>query len=203
MATAGCSSKSGGGGGDDDGSTYDSVVIEPADASVNIMLGGMATQAYQVFGLKGSDKTEITAKCQLSIDPDFGAFSGATVTVASRGGKAPVDALCGNAQATTVYLDVHMSGAIVDPTAPANSGDLFGGATAGTDDARKPKIEYPVDKAVSPRNIPAIEIQYTAAGNDLFHIALTSSHGTIDVYTTTPQQKLDPAAWASVANTAS
>lgn len=200
-AATACSSHSGGGGGDDDPSNYSSVVIEPATATVTLMLGGMASQAYQVFGLKGSDKTDITANCQLTLDSDAGSFTGATATV-TRGGHIPVDAVCGSVQATTAYLDANLTGTIVDPSAPPNSGDLFGGATAGTDPTRIPAIEYPIDQAVSPRNIPAIEVQWTAGGNDLFHVSLVSSHGTIDAYTANVQQALDPQSWAAVANTA-
>ena len=46
-----------------------------------------------------------------------------------------------------------------------------------------PAIEYPLDKAVAPLNIPSIDSQWTTAQNDLFHLTWTSKHIAIDLYT--------------------
>jgi hypothetical protein len=202
FVVAGCGGHHGGGGGADGGLAYGSIDVEPAQATVALTLGGTASQTYQVFGVNGSKKTDITASCQLAIDPTFGTFQGATATVAGRGGKPAVTASC-NGQTGAAELVVTLSGSLVVGTnTPAGAPGLFGGATAGTDPARAPVLEYPLDNAVSPLNLPPIEIQWQAAGNDLFHIALASTYASVDVYTSDVQATLSETDWAAVAGTA-
>ncbi|MDX2086380.1 MAG: hypothetical protein SFX73_00965 [Kofleriaceae bacterium] len=181
---------------------YESIEIEPARASVTLPLGGSATQAYTVYGVaEGYAKKDITASCTLSIDAQFGSFADATVTVQGRGGKTPIlatcDALSGEAQ-----IIVNLTGSVTIGGAPANAADLFNGATASTDAARMPLIEYPIDRAVSPRNIPPVETQWTAAGNDLFHLRLASGFLAIDVYSATPEALLPADEWKAITETA-
>lgn len=194
-----CANHHGGGG----GGTYDTIDVEPASATLTVPLGGSTTQAYQVFGVTGATKTDITASCALAVaDTDFGAFAQATLTVAPHGGKTSIVATCGP-QTGAGELVVNLTGTVVVGTGtPGNAPDLFGNATTGADPTRAPAIEYPIDRAVSPRNIPPIEIQWTAAGNDLFHITLASSFLTVDVYTTAVQATLAAADWDAVAGTA-
>jgi hypothetical protein len=184
----------------DGSTTYDSIDVEPAQASLTIMLGSTAQQSYQVFGVMGGVKTDITSACGLSIDPLFGEFLGAIATVNPHGGKALISAHCGT-QDGTAELAVDIRGTIIVGSLPGAPG-VFAGATLGSDPARAPSIQYPIDQAVSPRNIPPIEIQWAAAGNDLFHVALTSSYAAIDVYTTDVQATLADADWDAVAGTA-
>jgi len=119
------------------------------------------------------------------------------VTVGPRGGKTTVTAGCGTVGATA-QLAVNLMGQVVTPGTPANAADLFDNATPGADPGRTPAIEYPIDKAVSPRNIPPIEVQYTAGGNDLFHVTMTSTFLTIDIYTTSVEAMLSVADWDAI-----
>nr|MBA3820841.1 hypothetical protein [Deltaproteobacteria bacterium] len=184
-------------GGDDTGE-HDSISVEPAVAMLTVPLGGTGTQTYQVFGIDGSAKTDITSQCTLSIDASFGTASAATVTVLPRGGKTAVIATCG-AQTGQGQLAINLIGrVVVGPNTPPNAPDLFDTATAATDPARSPVTEYPVDKAVSPRNIPSIELQWTPAGNDLFHVALTSTFAAIDVYTSDLEAMLTAPDWSAL-----
>jgi hypothetical protein len=187
---------------DDPPSMYEGIEIEPALATLTLPLGGSVTQAYTVYGVaNGYAKHDITASCTLTIDATFGRFADATVTVQSRGGKTPIvascDGLTGQAQ-----LVVNLSGAVVVPGAPDNAPDLFGAATDATNPARTPAIQYPIDRAVSPRNIPPIETQWTAAGNDLFHLTIASELVSVDVYAPTPAATLDAGPWRTIAETA-
>jgi len=91
---------------------------------------------------------------------------------------------------------------VIGPGAPPNAPDLFGAATLGTDPARAATIQYPLDRAVSPRNIPSIEVQWTAAGNDLFHVAMHSQYAAVDVYTTAVEATLTAVDWESLVGTA-
>ena len=60
--------------------------------------------------------------------------------------------------------NINLVGSVVVPPAPADAPDQFGAATVGTDAARTPAIEYPLEHAVSPRNMPPIEAQWTEEG---------------------------------------
>ncbi|HEY4240851.1 MAG TPA: hypothetical protein VGM88_13605 [Kofleriaceae bacterium] len=200
LATA-CAHHHGDDGGGDDGATYDHLELTPAQSSLTVQLDATATQTYQVFGVTGDTRTDITANCALAIDQGFGAFAGATVTVGPHGGKANVTAACG-AQTAAATLQVNVAGVVVFGTAPPNSPDLFTNATLTSDPNLNPVIQYPLDQAVSPRNIPPIETQWAAPGADLFHVALVSDFCAVDVYTTDLQATLSAADWEAVAGTA-
>ena len=193
LVLIGCGSSSGG----DDG-TYASIDVEPAFATVTVPLGGTTTQAYQVFGVtKSGTKKEITSDCALTMDANFGSFAAAVATVGAHGGKTAIAAACGM-QTGSAVLAININGNIVTPGAPNNSPGLFGSATAGTDAARTPAIEYPLDKAVSPRNMPPVETQWTAGGNDLFHVHLVSSYVDVDVYTINREAMLSETDWQAI-----
>lgn len=180
---------------------YDALAVEPAAATVRVALGGTGTQGYQVFGLRGGERTELTDGCTLTIDAAAGSFSGPLVTVGPRGGKFAVQATCG-ALTGAASLVVELTGTVVTPGTPADAPALFGAATAATDPARTPRLEYPLDRAVAPRNLPPVEAQWPAAGNDLFHLTLRAAFATIDVYTTGVEAALDAAAWEQLTATA-
>jgi hypothetical protein len=182
------------GGGDDD---FEAIEVEPAFVTLTVPLGGTATQDYKVYGVDGSRKTDITSKCTLDMDPNFGSFAAALATVVAHGGKTTITATC-DTQTGTAQLGVNLVGDVVVPPAPSDAPGKFGAATVGTDPARVPVIEYPLEHAVSPRNMPPIEAQWTAAGNDLFHIALTSTFVAVNIYTTSPEAQLSEADWEDV-----
>lgn len=186
-----------GSGSGDDAGDYASIEVEPATATLSVPLGSTATQDYKVYGVNGSARTEITAQCQLGIDPDFGSFAAATATVLPRGGKTTITATCADLTGTAL-LAVNLTGDVVVPPAPGDAADTFGNATVGSDTTRTPLIEYPLDKAVSPRNMPPIEAQWQAAGNDLFHVTLVSTFVTIHIYTTSVEALLSDQDWENV-----
>jgi hypothetical protein len=191
----------GGSGGDDDGLDFGRIEVEPPFAEHTVELGKTASQGYTVFGVNGSKKIDITSRCALAVDARFGSFNGATLTILAHGGKTTVDATCG-ALTGQGALKVDLEGSVViGPNTPPNAADLFDSATTATNAARMPVIEYPIDKAVSPRNIPSVEFQWTAAGNDLFHVALRSSFAKIDVYTTAVEALLQASDWESIVGT--
>ena len=185
----------------DAGVTYSSIRVAPDQLAVNVALGATLAQDYAVFGTDDAGEHDITADCILTIDERFGGFSAATLTIAPHGGETQVLATCGS-QTATATLDVNLVGTVIGPGAPANSDQLFGSATVGTDPNRTPIIEYPIDQAVAPLNLPPIEVQWKTAGNDLFHVSLTSTHAALDVYTTDPQSTFADADWSAIAGTA-
>lgn len=203
LVVSACGKHHGGGDdGTDGGIQFDSIRIEPATATVTVPLGTTATQTYQVIGEAMGQDADITAQCAISVDSAFGTSNAAVVTVGAHGGVAAVTAGCGLLTGTA-QLTVNLTGTVVvGANTPANAAAIFAGATATVDPSRTPGVQYPIDQAVAPLNIPAIEVQWTTAGNDLFHVSLTSSHQAIDVYTSDPQAALPDASWAAVAGTA-
>lgn len=191
-------------GDDDDGpDPGDPIEMDPPMARVTVPLGSTVNQDYRVFSVDSrGDRTDITSGCSLAIDAAFGTVSSSTVTVHARGGETLVRASCDTRTASS-QLIVNLTGQIViGPNTPGNAPDLFAGATAGSDTARQPNIEYPFDGAVSPVNMPGLEVQWTPAGNDLFHVTLTSAYAAIDVYTAGLEAPLGEPDWASIAYTA-
>ena len=188
-------------GGDPDGGAYTSIRVSPPTLTVSIPLGGSHTEQYAVYGTDASGEHEITSSCALTVDAAFGSFSGATLTAAPHGGQTQVIAACGSSTGTAM-LQIELTGSTIQPGAPADSDQLFGTATLGTDGARTPAIEYPIDQAVAPLNLPPIEVQWTAAANDLFHVHLASTYAAIDVYTTDLQTTFADIDWTAIAGTA-
>ncbi len=192
----------GGNSGGDDAADFDHLEVEPAFATLTVALGTTGTQAYVVYGVNGTKKTDITSRCALAIDPEFGEFAGATAKVYAHGGKTTIAATC-TTLTGQASLAVNLTGQVVVGTnTPPNAPDVFGNATLGSDATRSPRIEYPIDKAVSPRNIPSIEFQWTAAGNDLFHVALRSTFASVDVYTSDLEALMKAADWDSLIGSA-
>jgi hypothetical protein len=187
--------------GGDAGVTYSSIRVAPDQLALNVPLGGTLTQDYAVFGTDDSGEHDITTSCALGVDSAFGTFNAATLTVGPHGGTTQVLATCG-AQTGTASLTVNLVGTVIGPGAPANADQIFGSATAGTDATRTPIIEYPIDQAVAPLNLPPIEVQWKTASNDLFHIALKSTYASLDVYTTDPQTTFSVVDWNAIAGTA-
>jgi hypothetical protein len=196
LFTFGCGNR------DDGGGEIASIEIEPAFATITMRLGANATQDYKVYGITQNDtRRDITASCTLAIDTSFGSVTGATVSVSGRGGKTDVLAACDALSATGILI-INLEDSVIAPGAPANAAELFENSTATTDAARTPGIEYPFHKAVSPRNIPSVEVQYTAAGNDLFHVTMSSQFASIHIYTPNREAMLSESEWSVLANTA-
>ncbi len=191
------------GGGDGDGgtATYSSVRVVPDPVTLVVPLGGSATQDYKVLGTDASGEHDITGQCALGVDGAYGTFANATLTAVPHGGTTQVVATCGNTTGSAV-LQINLTGTLVVGGAPGNSDQLFGNATLGSNPAATPAIEYPIDQAVAPLNIPSIEIQWTQAANDLFHVHLASTYASLDVYTTDPQHTFSTTDWLAISNTA-
>ncbi|MGZ6094457.1 MAG: TolB family protein, partial [Polyangiales bacterium] len=140
-----------------------------------------------------------TSSCGLTAsDPTFGAFAAGTLTLTRRGGDVDVIASCDGAMATA-KLHARLVGKVV-----ASPGDdtPFATATPATDAARTPTIEYPIDGAVAPVNVPPVEVQWTVAGNDLFRVSMQSDTVSIDWYGKGAEATLSEADFHDVARSA-
>ena len=76
----------------------------------------------------------------------------------------------------------------VEPDAPANAGELFGGGTLapnGTNAAKEPAIVYPSHETMFPVNVSHIHHEWVAGGtNDLFRLKFEGAKTTVTIYTT-------------------
>ncbi len=182
------------------GPTWDSVDVEPKGAVLTVPLTGGATQAYKAIGTKNGQTADITAECSWSTDVAFGAFNGATFTSTARGGVTKVSASCSGASGDA-DLTLNLAGAIVGGGAPANAADIFKAAQLGTDAAKTPKLEYPLEGSILPLNLPAIDSQWTTAQNDLFHLSFVAPNLALDLYTKQADASFDDKVWQAVAAT--
>lgn len=190
----------GGGTGGGDSSTLSNVTIEPASVTTTVELGKTAQQAYKAFAQVAGQLTDVTTQCTWDVPAEFGAFSGAQLTLKAHGGVTQVTATCGGATAQSP-LTVKLIGQISDATAPANAASLFAGAQASTDATQSPLIEYPLDGAVAPRNIPSVEAQWAAPVGDVYHVRLSNQHLELSFFTGNREAKLTELEWQSVTST--
>ncbi len=185
-----------------DANPYSKIVVKPENQTLQVGLGGSASQAYQVVGIVNGVEADITTDCLLGVDTNFGRLEGSKVTVGARGGQTEVTALCGGQAASPAVLTIKLAGTIIEPGAPNNAPALFGAAAVTVDPMREPVVEYPLHGAVAPINFASVEVQWAARGNDLFHVVMTSTFVTVDVYTTSVEAALSAANWDVVAGTA-
>ena len=180
------------------GPKYSAVRLEPVKADLDVTLAGGVKQPYKAFGTLAGTEREITDECSWSVDSTFGGFDKSTFVSLPRGGTTKVAVTCSGGAAEG-DLALHLKDSLVVGGAPANAGALFGAATLGTDVAKTPKIEYPLEGAVLPLNIPSIDSQWSTGGGDLFHLTLTSKSIALDVYTKLADAIIDPLPWGAVA----
>ncbi len=182
--------------------------VEPADVTVTIVDGQAVAQAYTatLIGIDGSMR-DVTAETAFSIAPNYGAFTGSTVSVSGQGaGPTPVSAAyegVGGEATLTVYVRSR----VVDPGAPANAVDLFGNATE--DPTRAPSVVYPSDTILVPPNLGEFDVHWrnNQAPNNLFEVGMANEYVDIRLYTAgTPASGgfwtvYSPSTWYPIAST--
>ena len=183
---------------------YANVTVEPPDVTLTVPIAGSVKQDYKAFAdFGGQTHVEVTAQCAFSVaDASLGSMQAATFSSAPRGGDTSITATCSGTKGTTA-LHLILKGWILANGTPQNAPTLFQGATLATDPSKTPSIEYPLDKAVAPLNIPSVDSQWTVAQNDLFHLTWTSKHMAIELYTLAADAQFDDPTWLNVAASAS
>jgi hypothetical protein len=186
-----------------DGGPKFAIDVEPPSASLTIPLGGTTTQSYQAFAIApDGTKSEVTTTCTWSLDdPSYGSFAGAKLGAAQHGGTTKVIATCKQGIGSS-DLTIKLTGAINAPDAPTNAAALFTAAVSSADPTKTPTVEYPLQGAVAPLNIPSIDAQWTTAGNDLFHLSFASKYVAVDYYTKSADGAFTEADWKNVAKSA-
>ena len=187
--------------------------LSPANLTVTIVDGEPVVQAYQatLIGNDGS-RRDVTNEARFVLDdPDYGAFSGATLEVSGHGaGPVRVSAATPGAIGDTT-LSVVVQATVVAPELSPDTPALFD--VAVEDPARAPHIAYPADGVIVPPNLGQLDIHWTAspaaATDDLFQVSITNPYLDIRLFTAgldpvDPAIKfwtmIPPALWATIAS---
>jgi hypothetical protein len=91
----------------------------------------------------------------------------------------------------------------VEPDAPPNAADLFGGGTSnpnGTNPAQEPGIVYPNHETMFPINVSHIRHEWVAGGaNNLFRLQFQGPKTTVTIYTTKTEWEPTDEQWDWIA----
>jgi WD40-like Beta Propeller Repeat len=180
--------------------------IAPATATLEVINGVAATQDYTAT-LTAADgsTTDVTDQVSFLIgDTAIGYFDHQTLTAPGTGaGLTQVEASLSGLQATA-QVKVLVKGSRVDPSAPGNAPDLFGGAA--TDPTKVVSVVYPPDQVIVPQNLGDFEVHWTdGSGDDLYEITLHTDYVDLRLYTAagaTGWAAYLPAEWSSAAHNA-
>ncbi|MEO7096290.1 MAG: hypothetical protein ABI175_23730, partial [Polyangiales bacterium] len=180
--------------------------IEPAAVTLTVPLGGKSGDAaLKVFAKDGKGvESDVTDKASLSLsEPTLATFTGAKIGGATRGGKAEITATLAGATSTaalTVKLSGDVTPAGFDPTLKGK----FDTATLDPTAASQPVIEYPLEAAIVPRNVPPMEVQWKKGGDSTAYRVRFTSPDVLDVaaYGTSLEAVLDAAPWGTVIESA-
>jgi hypothetical protein len=172
--------------------------IEPAEILLTTTLDGTSTSAtIKAFE---NDK-EVTASYTLG-DPSIATIDGSTVGKAKHGGVTTITGRTPTASGDAV-LKVKLIGDSFVAPADATTKAAFDGATLKADPTKAPAIEYPLDKAIVPRNVPPMEVQWSATDATQWRVHFQTKD-TLDlvVYSKTREALLPSAAWSIVTESA-
>jgi len=158
--------------------------IAPGQVTLTVAGGVAQTQVYTIEAV-GADgtRTDVSSETQLSLGlPGIGSFTGNVLTTApDRGGHTLVTAEWHGLQATS-DLTVLLRSVIVEPGAPPDAPDRFGGASPG---GAPPELVYPDNGVLVPPNLNTMEFHFRpGSGQDLFELTFTGSNLQLAVYLT-------------------
>jgi hypothetical protein len=176
---AGAGTATGGGG----SAVAATLVIQPADAVLDVQQGQPATLTYKALLTTPDSMTDVTATTGFSVDdPSLGKFdSGSTFTAAGMPGKLKVHATSQGLSADTT-LTIKTETIVVTQGAPPDAPGKFGGTA---DSGKSPQFVYPADGTLVPPNMNVLEFQfYPGAGNDLFELTFSTASVDVKVYLT-------------------
>jgi len=159
------------------------LVIQPADAVLDLPDGMPATLVYKALYVTPDSMTDVTATTGFSVDDaSLGAFDGgSTFTAAGAPGKLNVHATSQGITADTT-LTLKKATVVITQGAPPDAPGKFGGAV---DSGKSPAFAYPADGTLVPPNMNVLEFQfYPGAGNDLFELGFSTASVDVKVYLT-------------------
>jgi hypothetical protein len=180
--------------------------IEPPAVTLDVPLGGKSGDvALKVLAKDATGlETDVTDKASLSLsEPTLATFVGAKIGGATHGGKADITATLAGATASAT-LTVKLAGDVVPSGFDPTSKGKFDAATVDPTPASQPVIEYPLEAAIVPRNVPPMEVQWKKGGDTSAYRVRFTAPGVLDVaaYGTTLESILDAAPWSAVVESA-
>ena len=134
---------------------------------LNVPLGGKSSDvALKVFAKDASGvEKDVTDRASFSIsEPTLATFTGASIGGATHGGKADISATVGGAVATGTLI-AKLAGDLTPPGFDPTTKGKFDGATVDPTITNQPVIEYPLEGAIVPRNVPPMEVQWKKGGD--------------------------------------
>jgi len=186
LAAFGC-----GGSDDKDGQPEDRTLrVEPADVSLTVVDGVVATQPFTAIMEKGGKDVDVTDQVAWNVDDGRAGYFDGSILNAS-GNKAGVTkvtaTLIGDTEEDTREGEASVTIRVVSARSgegvPEGAGGLFGGAVESTEGV-KPKIAYPDEGTMFPPNLGVFEIHWTDGGpQDLFEISVATDFVDIRYYT--------------------
>ncbi len=189
-----CGGQDGASGAGDAG--VETLVIEPADATLVVVDGMVVEQAFTVTKRHADGSTEdVTAEASFTIDrPQLGSFDGTSLQAAGRAAGRGEVAATVDGEFGTAAVTVRVEQTRIVDGAPADARTLFDNAT--DDPAMAPTIVYPAAGSVMPLNLGDFEVHWTSAGAlDLYELRLATEFLDLRAYTTGAP---GAAAWLSV-----
>jgi hypothetical protein len=175
-------------GGLDAGTTVpltDTIEVDPQDLVVDV--SDTAPQAIEYHAKlvhPNGTSEDVTNQAQFSttgFGADVGLFSANVFSPApGKVGKTTIQAVANNVSGTT-SLTIRRSSTILEPGAPSDAPNHFGGAD---DPALAPDVVYPPDGVLVPPNMNVLEVHYQPKTANLFELHVTSPVLDLKVYFT-------------------
>jgi hypothetical protein len=166
----------------DDAPTEPHLRVEPAQVTLYVQSPTPAEQIYTVIAVDADGaEQDVSTEAELSTNvTDLGSFTGNRfVSAADRAGRATITARW-NQLVGTAELDIVLRQTIVDPSAPADAPDRFGGAQPG---GAAPELVYPASGVIVPPNLGTMELHYRPGpGNNLFELVVTGTRVQLAIY---------------------
>lgn len=154
------------------------LVIDPPTSEHMILNGAPVSQAFTATLVDDSgNKRDVTSETVFSIDPGFGAFAGNTLAIAAAGKTLAFGTWhdkMGSAQ-----VIARLKSTRVEPPLPGNTPDIF---NSPEDPTKAPRVVYPADGIVVPRNLGDFEVHWTDPLNDVFEVSLKTEFADVRVY---------------------
>lgn len=164
-----------------------SIVVTPADLTVNVVDGVAVLQSYTAHMIDADGKdSDITASATFAFsDPIYGTFAAADATIGG-GGAGPVRILAtyDGVQGDT-GLTVTVKQTVIDVNVPPGTPGGFDGATE--DASLAPVIVYPSNNILVPPNLGQFDVHWNnnpANTDNLYEVKIANQYVDIRVYTT-------------------
>jgi hypothetical protein len=180
--------------------------IEPAVIETSLPIAGPSpTVTFRVLERAAADAAEVdvTASASVSLsDSTIGSASPGAIRNLLHGGQATLTALVHGASASAT-LRVTLTGDLFTAGFDPNRKNAFDTATVDPSTASAPTIEYPLQGAVVPLNVPPMEVQWTVGGDSTaYRLRLTAPYVSVVVYVAGREVVLPNDTWRRVVQSA-